>query len=353
MAAFAASFLLQSVTLQAQAPAAAAPAFRIQTEWKLGGPGGWGPMLFDPATRQLFIPRTNRVSVIDTETGKILGEVPGFGDARNVALDQDGKYGYVTDIMDGTVGIVRVFNRSTFQVESTIEVGRIPGAILFDPITKNVFSFNSRERTASVIGSASKLVSATIPLHGKPHLAVTDGKGSIYVTFRTTGDPEGKIVRLDTTSHAITATWSIEACAEFTGLAMDAPHHQLLGGCADGHLLAIDAASGHVTDLGEKTTTVNDAADLTLDGTHGLLFAGSNRGNLTILHQDSASHFTRLQDLPTLPRASTLVPDPIHGRVYLITATFDKRPVNGKNLDELEARQAPVTGTFEVIVVGK
>jgi DNA-binding beta-propeller fold protein YncE len=94
--------------------------FRIQQHWDIGGTGGWGFLAIDTATHQLYIPRTNRVTVVDTETGKVFGEVEGMTNIRDIVLDDSGKYGYVTDPTDGSAGLVRVFDRSTLKLVISI-----------------------------------------------------------------------------------------------------------------------------------------------------------------------------------------------------------------------------------------
>lgn len=330
-------------------PAAAADnghvPFRVLEQWKLGGAGGWGPLLFDSSSNALYIPRTDRVVVLDAGTGQVRGEIPGFLDARNVALDDMGKYGYVTDIADGTVGYVRVFDRKTLALVKQITVGRIPGAIVFDPATKTVFAFSSRDRNAAVIDTKTNSIVATVALPGKPHLAVGDGKGSVYVSFRGIG----KLARIDAASRTATSVWSTAPCDEFHGMAMDAARRQVLASCYDRRLVSIDADSGKLAPIGQCPV---DSSDLAFDPQRGLLINATSHGVLTILQQESTLEYKQLQELASSPRAGTITVDPGSGRVFLVTAAFEQRPVSGKGMEEMQSRLIPVPGSFEVIVAG-
>jgi YVTN family beta-propeller protein len=321
------------------------PALRIQEQWKLGGSAGWGSLLFDSASKLLFVPRTSSIMVLDTGSGQLTDEIAGFVDAREVALDDAGKSGYVTDITDGTIGLVRVFDRSTLKLVSSIPVGRIPSAIVFDPMTKNIFAFSSRDRNVSVIDTKTDIVVATIPLPGKPHIAVTDGKGTIFVGFRGIG----QMARIDTAARKMTAVWPIAPCAEFTGLTIDAADRQLLGSCFNRDLISVNADSGQVGRIGE---TGIGAGDLVFDPQNHLLISAASTGVLTIFHQDSPTRYTPQEEVSTLPRAGTLALDPAKGRAYLVTARFEQRPVVGKGLEESAARLTPVPGSIVVLVVG-
>jgi YVTN family beta-propeller protein len=319
--------------------------FHIQQQWNPGGNAGWGSLHFDPASKLLYVPRTGSVMVLDTDSGKVVGEVPGFVDAREVALDDAGKFGFVTDITDGTVGLVRVFDRSTLKVVSSIPVGRVPNAILFDPVTRNVYAFSSRDRNASVIDTKTNTVVATISLPGKPHVAVTDDHGAIFAGLRGIG----QMVRIDTASQKVAATWPIEPCAEFTGLTIDGKHRQLLGSCAGGKMISVDADSGQVAVIGESGVSAGDVA---FDPRNGRLISAASSGVLTVFHQDAASQYTRQEQVTTMPMAGTLALDPDTGCVFLATAKFQQRQVIGKGMEEAEARLTPVPGSFVVLVVG-
>jgi DNA-binding beta-propeller fold protein YncE len=321
------------------------PSFHIQQQWNPGGNAGWGSLHFDSASKLLYVPRTGSVMVLNTGSGQVVGEISGFIDAREVALDDAGKFGFVTDITDGTIGLVRVFDRSTLKVISSIPVGRLPNAILFDPVTRNVFAFSSRDRNASVIDTKTNTVVATIALPGKPHIAVTDDHGAIFAGLRGIG----QMARIDTASQKVTAAWPIEPCGEFTGLTIDAPHRQLLGSCADGKMISVNADSGQVNVIGESGM---GAGDVAFDPRSGLLISAASSGVLTIFHQDAASQYTREEQVSTLPRAGTLALDPNTGCVYLVTAKFQQRQVAGKGMEESEARLTPVPGSFVVLVVG-
>src|SRR5262249_5300484 len=55
--------------------AAASTEYKVANTWKLGGDGGWDYLTADGAGHRLFISRSTRVMVIDTESGKQVGEI--------------------------------------------------------------------------------------------------------------------------------------------------------------------------------------------------------------------------------------------------------------------------------------
>jgi DNA-binding beta-propeller fold protein YncE len=318
----------------------------ILDQWRLSEAGSWGHLNFDEKSNLLYIPRTGYVAVLDADTGKEVGNVTGFTDARAVALDDEGKYGYATDMLPGDVGYVRVFDRSTYRTVASITVGRVPSAVIFDPVTKTVFAFSTSGRNAAVIDPATNCVVKTLALPGKPHLALTDGKGSIYVSFRGIG----KLVRIDTETRSIAATWPTDPCAEFHGLTFNAEHRLLLGSCYPRQLIAISADTGQVTVAGQSPV---DALDLAYDAQRHLLYGGSMSGVLSVYRQETPVKYTIEETLPTALRAGTLTVDSATGRVFLVTCDFGPAPVSGPGMEEQEGRLMPLPNTFRVIVAGR
>ena len=330
--------------VQAATPTALPQQFHIKDQWNLGGPGGWGSLILDTPAHRLYILRTNRVMVVDTDTGKLIGEVEDMKNIRDIALDNSGKYGYVTDVTDGTAGFVRVFDRSTLKVLASVPTGAIPAAIVFDPSSKSVFVFNSRGHSATVIDASNNQVIATIPLPGRPASAVGDGNGGLFVTLPAVGE----ITRIDAKSSKITASWQLAPCTGPSGLAIDRVHHQLFTTCEDRKLITVDTETGHATDIGDAPS---NAGDLDFDATHNLLFVADATGTLSIFHRNTLSTYSRIQQVKTQPGARTMVVSPKDAKAYLVTSKYGQN--TGLVSEELQFRPTPVPGTFSVIIVGR
>jgi YVTN family beta-propeller protein len=338
------SLLLNVATIiHAAEPHASTTPFHVQSEWSLGGEGGWGFLCLDASTHQLYIPRTNHVMVVDTETGKVTGDVKGLTNVRDIALDDSGRYGYVTDVTDGTSGFVRVFDRSNLKLITSISTGLIPYTIVFDPVTKSMFVFNSRGRSATVIDTTTNQVIATIPLSGRPGSAVADGKGSIFVALPALGE----IARIDTGAKKVSASWQLAPCAGPAGLTIDSVRRQLFTTCENHKIFAVNADRGDVTAIGDAPA---NSGDINFDSAHDLLFLASSSGTLSIFHRDSPTKYSRFQEVKTQPGARTMVVSQRDAKAYLVTSKFGQN--TGAVSEELQFRPTPVPGTFSVIVVG-
>jgi YVTN family beta-propeller protein len=318
--------------------------FRIQNQWNLGGTGGWGLLALDASAHQLYIPRSNRVMIIDTRNGALLGEVGGMKNVREMVLDDTGKYGYVTDPTDGSAGFVRVFDRSTRQLVTSVPTGRVPSAIAFEPITKSVFAFNSHDHSVTVIDGTTKQVTATISLAGRPAAAVADGSGNVFVTLPALGE----ITRIDAAQKKVVASWKLAPCNGLSGLAIDSARRQLFTTCEDHKVVSVDADNGQVIAIGDATP---GSGDIDFDPKHDMLFLADTSGTLTIFHRVSPVRYSIVQQVKTQPGARTMIVSHDDGKAFLVMSKFGMNTATTS--EELQLRPTPVPGSFAVVVIGR
>jgi hypothetical protein len=81
----------------------AAPSYHVVRSIPLGGSGRWDYITLDSVKHRLFIARQTRVMVVNPESGKLLGEIPGLDGAHGVALDHTTGHGFATSGRDGSV----------------------------------------------------------------------------------------------------------------------------------------------------------------------------------------------------------------------------------------------------------
>jgi YVTN family beta-propeller protein len=202
------------------AASSAAQNYHVTAHWKLGGQGGWDYLLSDNAAHRLYITHNARVEVVDTNTGKSVGAITGLKSTHGVALNSDGKTGYISD---GAGNAIVVFDRTDLSVKATVAAGTNPDGIAFEPVTKTVWAFNGRSKDISVMDTASNAIVATIPVPGKPEFPQADGAGSVYVNI----EDKNEIVKLDAASRQAVATWPLTGCDSPSGMAIDTAKHRL------------------------------------------------------------------------------------------------------------------------------
>ena len=118
----------------------------------------WDYLTADSDGHRLFIARATQVMVIDTESGRRIGEIPETAGVHGIALDPEIGPPFAGDGREDTVS---VFDLKSLAVEKKIKVGSGPDAILYDPFSKRVFTFNGKGRAGGyrcLLGEAASLL---------------------------------------------------------------------------------------------------------------------------------------------------------------------------------------------------
>src|SRR5258706_256866 len=90
--------------LVAFAPPAGAD-YHVLRRATLGGEGGWDLITVDGATHRLYVPRSTHVMIVDTDSLKVVGDVPNTPGAHAVALVPGLNRGFTTNGRDTSVTI--------------------------------------------------------------------------------------------------------------------------------------------------------------------------------------------------------------------------------------------------------
>jgi YVTN family beta-propeller protein len=319
--------------------AAAQRPYKVLSEWKIGGSGTWDYLEFDPAAHVLYVTHRTSVAVLDSNTGKLLATIGDLKNAHGVALNTDGKLGYVSD---GLSNNVLVFDRISYKPVTTVPTGGNPDGIVFEPTTKSVWVFNGKSNDVSVIDAASNKVVATIPLPGKPEFPVADGKGSVYDNL----EDKGSIVRLDAQAKKISATWKLTGCDAPTGMAIDATKRRLFSVCDNNKMAIMNADSGTVLGL----AAIGDSPDAArFSAKYQLAYSSNGGGTLTVV--DAANKYEVIQNLAISKGAATLAYDEQTDRIFLSVAEYGPAPASTAKVRHPAAPMLP--DSFKVVVVGR
>lgn len=387
--------------------------FFIKQTWIVGGAGSWDYLTMDVSAQRLYIAHGNTVQVVDVTTGSVTGTITGLGEAHQVALDDTGEFGYVSD---GRAGRVVVFDRRSLEKVAIVEDVPSPRSLVFEPQTRLLFAVhpapvapapaqhvprttthiiprpappeplpNPRASSSiTVIDTQTNKIAAQVMLSGTLGFAQTDGRGEIYINITD----RNRILRLDATTvaaqlsrhpetgpattetpssenekkadHPVTLDWTdgnhpvrsfsvAPECANPRGLAIDSAHSRVFAACNNMKLTVLNS------DNGDQITSlpIGPGVDAVgYDSDRGLIFTanGLGSGTMTIIRQDVTDSYAIVQTLPTRERARTLAVNPDTGQVYLVTDLLGMNLTKPGGIGTLQT--TPVNGSFQVLVVG-
>jgi DNA-binding beta-propeller fold protein YncE len=322
------------------------------------GDGGWDHITFDTARSRLFISRSTRVQVVDANSGQLVGEIPDTRGVHGIALAYSMNKGFTSNGRDTTV---TVFDFITLAPTKTVHVtGAGPDGILYDSVTRRVFTLNGRGQNATAIDAVADTVVGTLAFGGRPGTAVSDGTGHVFVNI----EDRNTIVEFDAAKLTILHSYPLAPCEKPSGLAMDRAHHVLIVGCGNSMMAIIDANTGRV--IGTPATDSGSHATA-FDPITGIAFSSNGSGTLTLVTQTTPGKFTS-ENIPTEPGARSMDIDPKTHRAYLVTAGFDSvatpataattaSATTSARVPKATTRRRQlrnmVPGSFVVLVVGK
>lgn len=303
-------------------PALAAQArnhgWKVVQRHAIGGEGGWDYLAIDQPAQRLYVSRSDRVLVLDAKDGKQVGVIDGLSGVHGIALADDLHRGFISN---GHANTVTVFDPATLKVVQTVEVGaKDPDAILYDPFSQRVFTFNGDSNDASVIDAKTGKLLGHVALPGRPEFAVSDGHGHVFDNIES----RNELAEIDPRTAKVTATWPLKDCDSPSGLAIDVAHHRLFSVCRNKLMAVTDAADGRQV----ASVPIGEGPDAArFDPQRQLAFSSNGRsGTLTVVREIDPDHFDVLANVPTQQSARTMALDDASGKVFLSAAEFGARP---------------------------
>jgi hypothetical protein len=322
------------------APFLFAQAHKVSGSIAMGGSGGWDYLTADSENRKLYVSHGTEVAVIDLDSEKVLGHISGMQRIHGIAIADDLGMGFISD---GGSNQVVAFDLKTLDIKNKIKAGTNPDGIVYDGASKRVFAFNGRSQDATAIDAATGNVAGTIALGGKPEFPVSDGKGSVYDNI----EDKSEIVRIDSKTLKVTATWPVAPCESPSGLAIDSSNRRLFAVCDNKLMAVVDADSGKVV----ATPAIGEGPDAAAYDAGAKLAFSSNgeSGTLTVVKQLSADEYSVAENVTTAQGARTMALDEKTHKIYLATASFGPAPA--ATAANPHPRRSIQPGTFKLLVV--
>jgi len=332
------------VTVSAVAAAgfvSSGPGYHIAKKTVLGGEGGWDYLYCDSAARRIYLSRSTHVMVVDADSYAIVGDIPNTPGVHGIAIVSDLNKGFISNGRDNSVTI---FDLKTLKETGRVAVGKNPDAIMYDPASKRIFTFNGGSQDTTAIDASMGKVVGTVALGGKPEFAVSDEKGHVYVNI----EDKSEVAQLDANKLAVDARWSLAPGEEPSGLAIDRKNHRLFSVCSNKLMVVLNSDNGKVvTTL--PTGSGTDAA--AFDPDTGFAFSSNGEGTLTVVHEDSPNKFTVAESVPTQRGARTMTLDQKTHRLFSVSAEYGPTPV--PTTERPRPRAPMIPGTFTLLVLEK
>jgi DNA-binding beta-propeller fold protein YncE len=322
--------------LHGKAASAGPSGYQVVQTIPVPGDGFWDYVAVDSDARRIYISHGTKVVVLDADSFAVTGEIPDTQGVHGIAVAPELGRGFTSN---GRANAATIFDLKTLKTLGTVNTGKNPDAILYEAVTKRVFTFNGASKDATAFAAADGTVAATLPLGGKPEFAVADGKGNIYVNIEDTSE----LVEIDAQAPKVLHRWPLKPCESPSGLSVDRRNRRLFSGCENEMLAVVDADSGKVI----ATPAIGKGVDATaFDPGTGFALSSNGEGTLTVVKQDAPDKYSVLENVPTKRSARTMGLDLKTHNVVLPAADF-LPPKEGERRGQMKP------GSFVLLVVAK
>ncbi len=300
----------------AAAAQAATPLYSLADTVPLGGGVKWDYLHFHLATGQLFIAHGKELTVVNTTTDKVAGNVTGLDGTHGIAFDPATGLGYTDNSGTKTLS---VFSPATLQVQKTLPALDDTDGMVFDPASHNIF-VNAGDSEATLALNPATSAETKIPLGGKPEFLAANGAGQLFVALNN----KNEMAAVDTQTDQVTAHWALPGCDAPTGMAIDPQAGRVFTSCQNGKLAVVNTSTGQEVALLPIGKGSDSAA---FDAKRHLIFSANSSGTLSIIRETDPDHYTALPSVKTRLGARTMAVDEATGDIFLVTAKVEaKKP---------------------------
>jgi DNA-binding beta-propeller fold protein YncE len=332
-------------------PKPAEPAYHlIKTISLPPAPGGseyFDYITVDADARRVYISHGTEVVVLNADDYSVVGRITGMERSHGVTVVKDLGKGYVSDgSHEPVVQRVVVFDLKTLKVTGEIKTNQLDtDAIIYEPVTKHIFTFNGDSHNTTVIDPVKQTVITNIDLGGGAEFPAVDGKGMIYDNLSDTN----AVVAIDARTNAVKARWPTAPGGQPGPMAIDQKNRRLFSAGRNPQLVVMmDADTGKVI----QSYPISAGVDANVfEPATGMLFVSTREGMIHIYHEDSPNKLSEVETVTTEYGAKTSQVDPKTHNLFLSTSDFN--PPAAPTEKEPHPRPTEKPGNFRVLVYGR
>jgi DNA-binding beta-propeller fold protein YncE len=296
-------------------PALAQAKWDVARTFQIGGEGGWDYAAVDSESHRLFITRGTHTMVIDTASGKLLGDIPGQKRSHGTAIVPALGRGFITD--GGGDGAIVVFDLKTYAVLGKLPTMPDSDGIVYDSAMDLMLAVSGDKGMLMTfkpgIDPVNGKIDPPIELGGAPEFLAYDS-GKAYINL----EDKDVVAVVDLKTHKLIARWPVAPGGHPVGMAIDPKTHRMFIGCRNPQKLIVMS-----TEDGKVLADLPIGAGVDATGFDaGLAFASDGDGSL-IVAAEKAGKFEVAQSVKTPTGARTMGIDSATHKVYLPAAEFE------------------------------
>src|SRR5258707_9779864 len=132
--------------------------YKFLHEIPIGGEGGWDILTIGSAAQRLYLSHATKVVVVDLNKNAVAGEIADTPGVHGFVAVPELKRGFSSNGKENKSSVVDL---TTLKTVSKIDTGESPDALVYEPLRGEVYVFNHKGNSATVIDAKQTKVIAT------------------------------------------------------------------------------------------------------------------------------------------------------------------------------------------------
>ncbi len=293
--------------------------------------GGFNHLGADAKEKHLFLTATHdaKLDVLDLANGKLLRQIEGPAPAAAVFAPD------LRQILVTRGSKLFIYDGNSFDEVGQVDVGSSMDELRYDARTKRVYvgCMTNGATAIATVDVVNRKVLNKMSLPGRPQGFQIESNGPrIFVNVPSVS----KVVVLDHDSRATVAQWDLKDAQSNFPIALDDANQRLFVGCRrPAKLLVLDTNSGKSI---ASVDIVSDTDDLAYDAANKRIYVCGGQGQVSVIEQKDADHYTLVGNIDTAPGARNSVLIPEMNRFYVAVPQRENQPAEVRAYETASGR---------------
>lgn len=246
--------------------------------------------------------------VIALKTSRVVAAIHGLPGITAPICVPALKKVYACDWGENKVAVVSL---ADMKIIKRLPTGQKPnGGAFAEPFGK-VYISDTLGKQLSVIDVRTDSIVKTFHFSGETGMVQYDPVGKkVYVNLRSSN----KIAEIDPATDSVLARYPVGRCDFNHGLALDSENRRAFLLCVGNNLFTVFALDSHRPV--DYIPLPEGADDVAFDPALRRIYVTCESGAISVIQEDDANHFRKLEDFPVEPGVHTLALDVSTHRIY-------------------------------------
>lgn len=257
--------------------------------------------------------------IIDVRTNKLVKAISGLPGITGLEFVPELRKVYTSDWGEEKIAVV---NLRTMTVTKRLPTAAKPNGSTYAAPFHKMYVSDTLGKAVAVVDVQKDEIVKTIKFDSETGMPQYDSIArKVYVNLRTTN----QVAEIDPASDSVLGKYPVEGCRYNHGMAVDSDHHRgflLCGGTRSMTVFALDThkAIAHIP--------IPAGADVVkFDPGLGRIYAACASGFISVIQEQDADHYKKLEDFPVQKLVHSLAVDNATHLVYAPEQQENGRPV--------------------------